>query len=828
VTKTVGGSATHIGSSTTALPTFTAGTWIRVRARFSGTSPTTIRLRVWADGTPEPWNWGRTETDSTAALQVASQAGVRMYPSDGFSYPITMNIDDVAITSISGDATAPTTPTGLTATADGSSAINLAWTASTDAVGVQGYRIFRGGSYLATTGSTSWTDTGLAAATNYSYTVVALDAATNLSAQSGSAAATTGPASITTEYSYDDNGNRERAWDGTLEINTTYDRLNRPLTVDDEDAGTTADTTYTYSLTSPSWTDPTGTYLVALDKFDRPTSVDGPVAAAFTTTYRADGQPDASVAPNGNTTDYDYDRLGRETVRATSAAGVDRAVYGLIYNRAGSVLSESSTISGDPTNGDTTYTYDPLGRLASFTRAATPTAYAWEAFPNRASVQVGAGTPVTTTYDAANRPVSDSAGGTYASDDDGRLTARPGQRLGWDNLGRLTSVRPATGSATTATYAYDPLDRLRLVDYGSGVRVRFRYVGLTTSVAQTIDDASGSVLRHVATGWTGERLLDWTDAGANLRFYGTNAHHDVTWLGSSAGTVSATLRYDPFGVVTSTTGASLPEFRFQSSWADSASSLSWVVTRWYAPSLGRFVSEDSLLGQPIDPPSRHLYAYAEGEPVGAWDPDGMNAVFTTFKLYRLTAGDGGKHSSYGTRGWRLTGETIGPQTAQVTLRAWTTERSLLTTYKRWKIIASAEDLFAGGTGSFPGTYFGGGWAGVDAKVQVDVYRKIPGKPYEQLAGRELMWDWFRFQGLTVYQAGFGEVFRFGEWRDETLRKSGIPTCGMVCTTPQRFVLKPGHLIKIRTVFSLRVWSAGMASAKGRMDIDRYRLELASY
>lgn len=44
-----------------------------------------------------------------------------------------------------------------------------------------------------------------------------------------------------------------------------YDRLNRPLTVDDEDAGTGADTTYTYSLTSPSWTDPTGTYLVTLD-----------------------------------------------------------------------------------------------------------------------------------------------------------------------------------------------------------------------------------------------------------------------------------------------------------------------------------------------------------------------------------------------------------------------------------------------------------------------------------------------------------------------------------------------------------------------------------
>ena len=63
-------------------------------------------------------------------------------------------------------------------------------------------------------------------------------------------------------------------------------------------------------------------------------------------------------------------------------------------------------------------------------------------------------------------------------------------------------------------------------------------------------------------------------------------------------------------------------FRFQGSWYDANSDLSWVVTRWYAPTLGRFVSEDTLLGEPRVPDSRHLYAYAAGEPVGAWDPTG--------------------------------------------------------------------------------------------------------------------------------------------------------------------------------------------------------------
>jgi hypothetical protein len=89
------------------------------------------------------------------------------------------------------DTTPPSVPTGLTATAISSSQINLSWTASTDNVGVTGYRVLRGGSQIGTSASTSYQDLGLTASTSFSYTVAAFDAAGNTSAQSASASATT-------------------------------------------------------------------------------------------------------------------------------------------------------------------------------------------------------------------------------------------------------------------------------------------------------------------------------------------------------------------------------------------------------------------------------------------------------------------------------------------------------------------------------------------------------------------------------------------------------------------------------------------------------------
>src|SRR6266853_1496928 len=90
---------------------------------------------------------------------------------------ISANSASVSITTASAaDTTPPSTPTGLTAAAAGSTGANLSWSASTDNVGVTGYIVRRNGVQVATPATTSYADTGLSAATTYSYTVAARDA----------------------------------------------------------------------------------------------------------------------------------------------------------------------------------------------------------------------------------------------------------------------------------------------------------------------------------------------------------------------------------------------------------------------------------------------------------------------------------------------------------------------------------------------------------------------------------------------------------------------------------------------------------------------------
>ena len=90
-----------------------------------------------------------------------------------------------------GDTTKPTTPSGLAASGTTSTGTTLAWSTSTDDVGVTGYEILRGSTVIGSTASRTYTVSGLAPSTAYSFTVRAFDAAENRSSSSSAVTVTT-------------------------------------------------------------------------------------------------------------------------------------------------------------------------------------------------------------------------------------------------------------------------------------------------------------------------------------------------------------------------------------------------------------------------------------------------------------------------------------------------------------------------------------------------------------------------------------------------------------------------------------------------------------
>jgi chitodextrinase len=89
------------------------------------------------------------------------------------------------------DTTAPSQPTGLQYTALSTAAVSLAWTASTDNIGVAGYYVYRDGVQISQPATNSYQDVSLSPSTNYSYQVAAYDAAGNVSTRSSAINITT-------------------------------------------------------------------------------------------------------------------------------------------------------------------------------------------------------------------------------------------------------------------------------------------------------------------------------------------------------------------------------------------------------------------------------------------------------------------------------------------------------------------------------------------------------------------------------------------------------------------------------------------------------------
>ena len=142
---------------------------------------------------------------------------------------------------------------------------------------------------------------------------------------------------------------------------------------------------------------------------------------------------------------------------------------------------------------------------------------------------------------------------------------------------------------------------------------------------ENILDPAGSVIAS-------KRFLDPSELGTEKyanKYYVFNydARGSVTNVIAPNGSVVKGYDYDEFGNTEQKGEADfLNDITFTSSVADTSSNLQYMNSRFYQPSTGRFLSQDSYSGNPYDPWTQHLYVYCGNNPTSMIDPTGHIAI----------------------------------------------------------------------------------------------------------------------------------------------------------------------------------------------------------
>jgi RHS repeat-associated protein len=450
---------------------------------------------------------------------------------------------------------------------------------------------------------------GAAVNEQYAYTFDALDRLTRTDYTDGTVVK-----GIT--YAYDRAGNRTAVVDpDKIRTGYTYDARNRLQTVTTESATTTNDY-WPDSLLRSMVVSPTGS------------ATEGTIA-------------DSSFADS-------YDAAGRLThvINHTGTVGVaptpDQLIssYQYAYDASGNRLAQTE-VHHDLNGGQpqvTTYGYDLLNRLTqvSYANGGSMT-YTYLANGDR-HTEIGTDPrslqPVNRTY--TYNHVNELVGITDNLNPSGSMA------YGYDGDGNRTSL--SAGGVVTL-YFYDVFDQLVKTVDGTGAAVTFDYDYNGMRVRKI--DSTGET-NYLYDGGSGSPLIEYDVTGATTARYaygngtlsrtqvqnGTPAEqfYFVDVLGSTSettdasGIIQTSYAYDAWGHVLQTAGTSANPVQFTGAYADSATGLVYLGSRYYDPDTGSFITQDTFAGWDGEPVSLNLYLYVSANPLRYTDPTGHDEI----------------------------------------------------------------------------------------------------------------------------------------------------------------------------------------------------------
>ncbi|WCT56191.1 hypothetical protein PQ456_01290 [Paenibacillus kyungheensis] len=281
---------------------------------------------------------------------------------------------------------------------------------------------------------------------------------------------------------------------------------------------------------------------------------------------------------------FTYDALNRLSQMSNTKGSNTLSAYSYTYDNNGNILTVSESLNGGEAK-TSTYTYDKLNRLATVKRIDGSTAsYTYDLRGNRKTLS--------DTQEATATKES-----SYSYDLDNKLIA-------------------ATIDGTKTTIDYLP-DGLRSQKTTGTATTQYGYNGSGQVVSEKASNGNSSTYIR------GDRVLVKKDQSASKDYYYLfNGHGDVVQMVDTSGAIVNSYRYDEWGNIAKQQETVANSFKYAGEAYDSETGLYYLKARYYDPSQGRFLNEDSVEGQITNPLTLNIYGYVSNNPLRYIDPTG--------------------------------------------------------------------------------------------------------------------------------------------------------------------------------------------------------------
>ncbi len=160
----------------------------------------------------------------------------------------------------------------------------------------------------------------------------------------------------------------------------------------------------------------------------------------------------------------------------------------------------------------------------------------------------------------------------------------------------------------------------------SGSSLIYTKSGSGRMMTENILDLSGNIIASTCFDDDGDENTPNQWEGKYF-FYHYDIRGSVTAIVDPDGESVKAYAYDEFGNLSESGEATFDnEVTFTGSIKDTSTGLQYMNARYYEPTTGRFITQDSYTGNPYDPWTQHLYSYCGNNPVNMIDPTGHKAM----------------------------------------------------------------------------------------------------------------------------------------------------------------------------------------------------------